>query len=93
MDQTGGADTMILTGGTGGIGRAIAEKATARGWAVCIGYAHDDAAADAVLTMLRQQGARAHAVRCDVADEDDVAHLFDEAARARSTLTEAGRWP
>ncbi len=67
---------MIVTGGSRGIGAATARLASARGYAVCVNYVNDRAAADAVVASIVAQGGRAIAVRADVASEEDVVALF-----------------
>jgi NAD(P)-dependent dehydrogenase (short-subunit alcohol dehydrogenase family) len=73
---------LVITGGSRGIGRASALKAAARGWSVALGYASDQRAADEVVEAIRAEGVEAVAVRGDVADEADVAALFDAAQGA-----------
>jgi 3-oxoacyl-[acyl-carrier protein] reductase len=67
----------IITGGTRGIGQQIARRLTGEGFAVALAYAGNEEAAQATLRELTEQGANAIALRADVADEDDVAELFD----------------
>lgn len=71
----------IVTGGSGGIGRAVAERLAADGQAVVIGYARNEAEAKATVTAIEAAGGRALAVRADIADEAEVAALFDAAER------------
>jgi 3-oxoacyl-[acyl-carrier protein] reductase len=69
----------IVTGGSRGIGRAVAERLAQDGFGIVIGYAGDtEAAQDAVATIL-QAGGHAIAVKADVADETAVAGMFDQA--------------
>ncbi len=69
----------IVTGAQTGIGRAIAERLAAEGAAVVLA---DVADAEPVAAALRQAGARALALRTDVADEASVQAMADEALRA-----------
>ncbi len=73
--------TVVVTGGSRGIGAAIARLAAQRGYAVAVNYAKDAAGAEAVVADIARAGGRARAVRADVTVEADVARLFDEAAR------------
>lgn len=73
---------LIITGGGRGIGAATARLAARRGYSVCVNYARNGAAADAVVAEIRESGGTAFAVRGDVALEADVARLFEEAERA-----------
>ena len=60
----------VVTGGSRGIGRAVAERLAADGCDVAIIYAgNDDAAAQAVAAV-EARGAAARAYRCDVSDAD-----------------------
>lgn len=67
---------MIITGGGRGIGAATALKAAARGYAVCVNYVKDAAAAQAIVGRIHAAGGTAIAVAADVSDEDEVARLF-----------------
>ena len=53
----------LVTGGSRGIGAAIARRLAAEGAAVAVNYRSDSAAADALLDELRDNGARAVAFR------------------------------
>jgi len=72
---------LLVTGGGRGIGAAIAKLAAARGWAVCISYLENRAAAEATAAEIARAGARALAVAADVASEPDVVRLFGELDR------------
>lgn len=71
----------VVTGGSRGIGRAVAQRLAADGLAVVIGYAGNDVAAKEAVDAVEAAGGRAVAVRADVAEEDAVASLFDAAER------------
>ena len=68
----------LITGGSRGIGAATARLAAARGHAVCVNYARDEAAAQRVVAEIERAGGRAIAVQADVAREADVVRLFAE---------------
>ncbi|WP_209021217.1 SDR family oxidoreductase [Paracoccus ravus] len=70
---------MIVTGGSRGIGRAVALLAAQRGWDVAISWRDDFAAGHDVLERIRGMGRRAVGVQADVADESQVIALFDTA--------------
>ncbi|MFJ1756148.1 SDR family oxidoreductase [Kitasatospora sp. NPDC088134] len=73
---------VIVTGGSRGIGRRTVARLAADGYALVVGYAgHREAAEDAVAEAVAA-GGRAVAVRADVADEHQVAALFDAAEDA-----------
>ncbi|WP_369214283.1 SDR family oxidoreductase [Streptomyces flavofungini] len=67
----------IVTGGSRGIGRAVAERLADDGFAVVVNYARDAASAEETVKAVTAAGGRALAVQADVADEDAVAALFD----------------
>ncbi|GAA2490719.1 SDR family oxidoreductase [Winogradskya humida] len=69
----------IVTGGSRGIGRAIATKLAAQGAAVVVGYAGGADAAAEVVDEITAAGGRAIAAQADVADEKAVAAMFDAA--------------
>lgn len=72
---------IVVTGGSRGIGRAVALRAAERGYAVCLSYVSNKAAADAVVADAESKGARVVAVRSDIAVEADVLALFEAADR------------
>ncbi|MBK8741603.1 MAG: SDR family oxidoreductase [Betaproteobacteria bacterium] len=78
---------MIVTGGSRGIGAATSVLAAQRGYAVCVNYVHDRAAAIDVVAIIEHAGGRALAIPGDVAREDDVVNLFAEADRAFGPVT------
>jgi NAD(P)-dependent dehydrogenase (short-subunit alcohol dehydrogenase family) len=72
--------TLLITGGSQGIGAAIAVMGAARGWDVCISYSSNGGAAAAVVESISKGGGRAIAVHADAADEAATVRLFDAAA-------------
>ncbi|MDB5484865.1 MAG: NAD(P)-dependent oxidoreductase, partial [Tardiphaga sp.] len=71
--------TVIITGGSRGIGRATALAAAQRGYRVVIGYASNEAAANEVVTQIEASNGKAIAVKCDVGSEADILALFKAA--------------
>jgi len=67
---------LLVTGGSRGIGAAAARLAAARGYAVCLSYRSNAAAADMVVADIERAGGDAFAVQADVASEADVLRLF-----------------
>ena len=78
--------TILVTGGSRGIGRAVALQAGALGWSVAVGYREARGAADAAVAAVEASGGRAVALAGDVAAEADVLALFDEAEAALGRL-------
>ena len=72
----------VVTGGSRGIGAAVAAALAEAGAAVVVA-ARDGAAVESVAAGLRERGARALAVPCDVTEEGQVARLGE---RARAEL-------
>ncbi len=79
--------TLIVTGGSRGIGAATARLAAQRGYAVCVGYLQDETAAGAVVETIRTAGGTAIGVRADLSLESGVIALFEQADRALGRLT------
>lgn len=69
----------VVTGGSRGIGAAVAARLAGEGAAVAIGYRGNQGAADKLVAALRADGGRAIAVRADVADPDETKALIDQA--------------
>ncbi|MDA9412232.1 SDR family oxidoreductase [Bradyrhizobium sp. CCBAU 45384] len=72
----------IVTGGSRGIGAAIARRLAQDGIAVAINYATGKAAADALVEEIQAAGGRALAVQADLADPTTAVQLFDAAENA-----------
>lgn len=74
--------TAIVTGGSKGIGAAIAQRLAAEGFAVLINYGRDAAAADIVVAEIVAAGGQARAMPADIAAPDTMVALFDAAEAA-----------
>ena len=69
---------LLITGGSRGIGAATARLAAEQGYAVCVNYVRNQAAAETLVEVIIRDGGRAIAVAADVASEPDVERLFAE---------------
>jgi 3-oxoacyl-[acyl-carrier protein] reductase len=69
----------IVTGGSGGMGSVIARRLAADGMSVLVHYAGNPARAENIVDAIAGAGGTASAARADIADEQQVAALFDEA--------------
>ncbi len=74
--------TAVVTGGSRGLGRAVCLELAAGGANVVLCYAGNETAANETAAACESLGARALAVRCDVADSAQVKALMDEALQA-----------
>jgi 3-oxoacyl-[acyl-carrier protein] reductase len=68
----------VVTGGSRGIGRAIACALAGRGASIAIGYLERDDAASETLAQVRAVGVPAMAARCDVRQESAVTGFFTQ---------------
>ncbi len=80
MDNSSGIPRRValITGGSRGIGRRIAERLSAQGHAVVIGYRTSADEADEVVAAIERDGGVAKAFAVDVCDQADVIALFDK---------------
>ena len=79
MDFSG--KTAVVTGGSRGIGRAVCLELARGGANVVLCYAGNEAAAAETVSACEALGAKALAVKCDVADGAQVKALMDEAVK------------
>ena len=77
----------IITGSSRGIGAATARLAAQAGYAVCVNYRSNQAAADAVVEDVESAGGRAIAVAADVGAEADVVRMFETVDERLGTVT------
>lgn len=67
----------LVTGGSGGIGRAIVKKLADKGFAVAVHYAGNKTNADATVEEIIKQDGKAISIGGDVADEKVMQEAFD----------------
>jgi NAD(P)-dependent dehydrogenase (short-subunit alcohol dehydrogenase family) len=75
----GGLGTLIVTGGSRGIGAAVCRLAAQAGYRVAINYHANESAANKLLQEIRSHGCQAAAIRADIGKEADIVQLFETA--------------
>jgi len=84
----------IVTGGSRGIGRAIAVELASRGYDPVITYKDNEAAASETLELISAAGGRGEALKFDVADatasEEALNKLLDRLPRVDALVNNAG---
>ncbi|MCJ1687505.1 SDR family oxidoreductase [Rathayibacter sp. VKM Ac-2927] len=78
--------TALVTGGSGGIGRAVVERLARDGLSVAVHYSGNRERAEEVAVAARKHGVEAVVVGGDVADEAAMAAAFTEAEDALGGL-------
>jgi 3-oxoacyl-[acyl-carrier protein] reductase len=70
--------SVIVTGSSRGIGRAVARRLASDGFAVVVNYAGSATKAEEVVAEIKSAGGEAFAIQGDVANAADVEHLFKQ---------------
>ena len=68
----------IVTGGTRGIGRAIALKLADKGANIVINYRNSDKEAEELKAILEEKGVKVLTVKCDISNFEDSKNLMDK---------------
>ena len=68
--------SLLITGGSRGIGAAAAVLAAQQGWDVAVNYTRDAEAAERVAAQVRAAGRRALVIQADVSDEAQVLAMY-----------------
>jgi 3-oxoacyl-[acyl-carrier protein] reductase len=76
----------VVTGGSRGLGRGIAEGFGAEGARVVVNYLQDEKAAREVADILRSNGSDAITVRANVGEVDDVRTMMDTTVKEFGTI-------
>ena len=80
-------NVLVITGASRGIGAATARLAGAAGYAVCVNFRRDQAAAERVVADIEAMGGTAIAVGADISVEADVVQLFETADKRLGRLS------
>jgi NAD(P)-dependent dehydrogenase (short-subunit alcohol dehydrogenase family) len=79
--------TLLVTGGSRGIGAAVSLLAAQRGYDVAVNYLRDENTAHALVKQLQSLGVKAIAVQADVSDEAQVLAMFARIDKELGPLT------
>src|SRR5687767_3891017 len=81
-----GERVALVTGGSRGIGKAIAISLADAGAAVAVNYREKAAEAQAVAEEIRRNGGKAMAIAADVSKADEVARMMAAVERALGSV-------
>jgi NAD(P)-dependent dehydrogenase (short-subunit alcohol dehydrogenase family) len=73
--------TLVVTGGSRGIGAAIARLAGQRGYSVAVNYCTGETEAKNIASDIVKEGGRALAIHADISREEDIVRMFQTAER------------
>jgi 3-oxoacyl-[acyl-carrier protein] reductase len=76
----------IVTGGAGGIGRAVAKRLARDGFCIAVNYSGNPEKAQTVVAEIESAGGIAISVKADVSVREDVERLFGESVAAFGSL-------
>ncbi|WP_406025104.1 SDR family oxidoreductase [Nocardioides sp. NBC_00850] len=80
----------LITGGTRGIGAAVARRLAADGHSLVLGYLSDEAAAVATRDEIRALGVSCEIVAADITTDAGIASLFEAAGPITGVVNNAG---
>jgi NAD(P)-dependent dehydrogenase (short-subunit alcohol dehydrogenase family) len=80
----------LVTGGTRGIGAAVARRLAAGGHDLVLGYAHDDASAEETAATCRGLGVDCKTVRADLTTDAGIDDLFAAGGDLTGVVNNAG---
>jgi 3-oxoacyl-[acyl-carrier protein] reductase len=76
----------LVTGGSRGLGRGIAEGFAAEGAKVVVNYLKDEKAANAVVASAEKAGSQAIALRANIGEAGEVQTMIERAVKAFGTI-------
>jgi 3-oxoacyl-[acyl-carrier protein] reductase len=76
------AKVAVVTGGTRGIGRAIAQRLAADGWDLVLSYRGDETAAEETRALLVDSGRRIEYLATDISTADGAGELIEFATKS-----------
>ncbi|MFZ7127709.1 MAG: SDR family oxidoreductase [Desulfobacterales bacterium] len=76
----------LVTGGSSGIGKAVAIALGNAGAEMVVNYAHGEDKANAVVEEIRKAGGKAYAHKADVSDESQVQAMFQKMIQSFGTI-------
>jgi 3-oxoacyl-[acyl-carrier protein] reductase len=76
----------LVTGGSRGLGRGIAQGFAAEGAKVVVNYLKDENAANAVVAAIKKNGGAAITVRADIGEVEDVTRMVGTAVEQFGTI-------
>ena len=77
---------VLILGGSKGIGRATALQFSTEGNQIFVNYAHDDEAALATASEIRERGAEAHLIKADVGNPLAIKEMLEQIKRKTDRL-------
>jgi len=77
---------LLVTGASRGIGRDVALRAAARGYAVAVNYTSNKEKADEVVAAIENGGGKAIAIQADVSDVAQVRRMFEKVDKVLGRL-------
>jgi NAD(P)-dependent dehydrogenase (short-subunit alcohol dehydrogenase family) len=81
----GNAQTIVVTGGGSGIGRAVALRCAARGDSIAVIDKNGESARTTAAEALKNGAQQAVGIQCDVSSEEQVSEAFDAIGRRLGT--------